>query len=432
MGLRRRLFRPSSLYSISVIVLSLSSLVENIAYGLPLSYFPNYAVSLGAPYAYIGFFTAAFMATSALLSSRFGSLSDRIGRKKLIQAGLLADVFLGTLTGLIGNWIILLLIRALNGVATAAVRPPAEASLIDQVPSERKGEAMGFYLTMSMIGWFIGPLFGGVIQFFSERGLGLRLEDSYRIPFFVDSILALIALALVAWKVEETRGEKIRQMNNVKEEVKLSSKVSFSLKILYVTSVTMGFAVGFIQPVGVFFFDDLFQADPLQIGAIMSISGFAGILCNFYAGRMADKIGRKPIIALGSLSSRLASIVLPFTNNLIQATGVMVFRSMGINVAMPADRALRADLVPAKIRGKLFGRLQAFFNLGMIIGPILGTWLYVLYRYQVFKLTWPTNMVVRGAGVPFFLSAILGLTALTLLLVFVEEPARCVAPNRET
>ena len=54
---------------------------------------------------------------------------------------------------------------------------------------------------------------------------------------------------------------------------------------------------------------------------------------------------------------------------------------MDHNVVMPASRAPGADLVPAKIRGKLLGRPQAFFNLDMIIGPILETGLYDLYRY---------------------------------------------------
>ena len=134
--------RTSKLYSTSVIVLSLSSLVENLAYGLPLAYFPNYAISLGAPVAYVGFFTAAFMLTTALLSERFGGLSDRIGRKRLIEIGLFTDVILGILTGVIQSWVVLLLIRALNGIATAAVSSPAEASLVDQVAKHRRGEAL--------------------------------------------------------------------------------------------------------------------------------------------------------------------------------------------------------------------------------------------------------------------------------------------------
>jgi len=200
--------RRSELYSASVIVLSITSMVENIAGALPMAYFPYYAESLGAEFWFIGVFIAAFMITSAFLSSSFGSLSDRAGRKKLIQAGLLADVFLGTLTGLVPNWQTLLIIRALNGVATAAVRPAAEASLIDQVPKRRKGEALGFFLSLTMVGWFIGPIFGGTIQFLSETTLGLTLENSYRIPYFIDSLLSVIAIGLVAWKGQRDKRRK--------------------------------------------------------------------------------------------------------------------------------------------------------------------------------------------------------------------------------
>lgn len=418
--------RVSKLYSTSVIVLSLSSLIENLAYGLPLAYFPNYAISLGASVAYVGFFTAAFMLTTALLSERFGGLSDRIGRKRLIEIGLFADVILGILTGVIQSWIVLLLIRALNGIATAAVSSPAEASLVDQVPKHRRGEALGFYLTLGIAGWTLGPLFGGTVQHLAQNQLQMELETSYRIPFFVDSLLAAIAMALVAWKVTETRGSsKSSEVSEiVKDDVKLTGWKLLSVRILYFVELTNGFAVGFIAPLAVLFFDDLFNATTLQIGFILTASGSVGLLGNFFAGKLADRIGRKPVIAFGSSSSRLSTLVMPFVFDINSAAVLMVFRSMGHNVAMPASRALRADLVPAKIRGKLFGRLQAFFNLGMIIGPILGTWLYDLYRYEVFRVTWPADFNVRGLGLPFFISGILGLTALALLLIFVKEPPR--------
>ncbi|MFQ6080993.1 MAG: MFS transporter [Candidatus Bathyarchaeia archaeon] len=426
--------RRSEVYSASVIVLSITSLVENIAGTLPASYFPYYATSLGAEIWFIGAFLAAFMVTSAFLSSPLGSLSDRIGRKKLIQAGLLADVFLGTLTGLVPNWQALLILRGLNGVATAAVRPAAEASLVDQVPKRRRGEALGFFLTLTMVGWFIGPVFGGTIQFLSETSLGLTLENSYRIPYFVDSLLSIIAMGLVAWKVKETRGERsdLKRTETAEEDdVELVGWILRSIRVLYVTTLTNGFAVGFIAPVGVLFLGEIFGAVPFQIGAILSISGFVGILCNFFAGKLADKWGRKPVIAIGSLSSRLGSIALPFSSDLWQATGVMALRSLGINVAMPAGRALRADLVPAKIRGKLFGRFTAFFDVGMIAGVLLGPWLYDAFRLQEFMIE-SLNLTIKGAGTPFFISGIMGLTALTILLIFVKEPPRRIKAFEET
>jgi len=417
--------RTSKLYTSSVIILSLASLVENLAYALPMSYFPNYIQFLGASVAYIGLFTAAFTAANATLSQKFGSLSDRIGRKRLIQAGLLTDVVLGTLTGIVWNWAPLLVIRVLNGVATAAVAAPAEASLVDQVPDDRKGEALGFYLTLSMVGFNMGPVFGGAIQFLCNDVLGFGLEWSYRIPFFVDSLLAFIAFFLVWWGVEETRGKSSsKRMVQQEGNLELSKKAMFSLRILYISSLAIGFAVGFIIPITVLYFGDTFNATPLQIGIILSISGFVGLTCNLYAGKISDRVGRKPIIALGNLPSRLSTIALPFAPDLVSAAGITVFRSFGHNVAMPASRALNADLIPEKVRGKLFGRLAAFFSLGAILGPVLSTLLYDAYGSQTFKVPWLGNLVVRGAGIPFFVSSAIGLFSLFLLLAFVEEPKR--------
>ena len=148
-----------------------------------------------------------------------------------------------------------------------------------------------------------------------------------------------------------------------------------------------------------------------------------GIICNFFAGKLADKWGRKLVIAIGSLSSRIASIILPFTSNLIEATAIMAFRSLGINVSMPAGRALRADLVPEKIRGKLFGRFTAVFDMGMISGVLLGPLLFYEFQSENFMVEW-LNLTVRGVGAPFFISGFMGLLALAILLAFVKEPRR--------
>lgn len=416
--------RNSKLYTSSVVVLSLASLVENLAYALPISYFPNYVQLLGASIAYIGFFTAAFTAANATLSQRFGSLSDRIGRKKLIQAGLLADVFLGSFTGLVWNWAPLLGIRILNGVATAAVAAPAEASLVDQVSEKRRGEALGFYLTMSMIGFNLGPVFGGVIQYLCNDVIRTGLEWSYRIPFFVDSVLALVAFFLVRWGVKETRGVDSHKIVQRQMDVKLPRRLRLSLFVLYISQLATGFAVGFIIPIIVLYFGDVFQATSLQIGIVLSLSGFVGLTCNLYAGKISDRVGRKPVIAVGSLPSRLATLFFPFAPDLVSASGITVFRAFGHNVAMPATRALNADLIPENVRGKLMGRLAAFFSLGAILGPILSTLIYDAYSSSTFEIPVFGGIVVRGIGIPFIVSSAIGLFSLFLLLAFVEEPKK--------
>jgi len=72
------------LYSGTVLVLSAVQLIESLATALPLSYFPNYVVGLGATVASVGLFTSSLMLASAIMSPRFGSLSDKYGRKKIM------------------------------------------------------------------------------------------------------------------------------------------------------------------------------------------------------------------------------------------------------------------------------------------------------------------------------------------------------------
>lgn len=89
------------IYNGPILVLGAVQLIESLAIALPLSYFPNYVVSLGASVASVGLFTSSFMIAYALLSPKMGSLIDRYGRKRMIFLGIASDVVLGTLTGLV-------------------------------------------------------------------------------------------------------------------------------------------------------------------------------------------------------------------------------------------------------------------------------------------------------------------------------------------
>jgi len=56
------------------------------------------------------------------------------------------------------------------------------------------------------------------------------------------------------------------------------------------------------------------------------------------------------------------------------------------------------------------------------LGPVLSTWLYDTYRFSTFEVPWLGNLVLRGVGIPFFISGAIGLFSLFLVLAFVEEP----------
>jgi len=410
-------------YSGTVLVLGLIQLIESIAFSIPVSYFPNYAISLGASVASIGLFTSSFMMMMAILSPKVGSLSDAHGRKRFILIGLVGDVILGTLTGLVPSWHWLLLIRVFNGAASAAAMLPAEALLIDSVLPYRRGEASGFVVALGMVGRNIGPVFGGTIQWLSVSN-GFSLVNSYRIPYFVDSALALLAVLLVAWKITEP--ERRSQTRHSSMEDRARVPLSTSIKVLLVTSFASGIGVGFIIPISVLFYNDKFGIEPVEIGLIVSLAGLVGLTASWLSGRISDRVGRKPLIVLGGLSSRILGFTLPFTVRVEHAATVLAGRSLGFNVMMPSMRALRADIVPAESRGRFFGLFATAFTSGSIIGPIVGTYLYSVYRFKILNVG---GFPIPGIGIPFFVNSIIGIITVIMLVLFVEEPKRILKPT---
>ena len=88
------------IYSGPVLVLGIVQLIQSLAFSIPMSYYPNYVIGLGASVASIGLFTSSFMLASAIMSPKIGSLSDRHGRKKIMIVGIIGDIIIGALTGL--------------------------------------------------------------------------------------------------------------------------------------------------------------------------------------------------------------------------------------------------------------------------------------------------------------------------------------------
>ncbi|HKZ93973.1 MAG TPA: MFS transporter [Candidatus Bathyarchaeia archaeon] len=414
------------LYSGDVLVLGAVSFIEALAFSIPFSYFPDYALSLGASVASIGLFTSSFMAASALLSPKIGSVSDKIGRKRIMLWGLFGDVIFGALTGLVPTWHWLLVIRTLNGAVTAAATLPAEALLIDKVPVQRRGEALGFVSSCAIIGRNVGPAFGGSTQFIASQFLDEI--SSYRIPYFVDAAFAVVAVILVAWKITEKTTDTQKQgLSDARmrpdapsspSETKIKVQYSRAFKILLVTAFANGIALGFILPLIALFFQDKFGLEPIMIGSVMTAAGLVGLLASWIAGRISDKLGRKPMIAIGGFSSRFCGFVLPFTGDVGQATLFLSIRSLGFNIFMPAMQGLRADLVPKEVRGRLFGLYNTFFTAGDIVGPIVSTLLYDLYRFTSWNIG---GLSVPGYGIPFYVNSILGIITTAILLVYVQE-----------
>jgi DHA1 family multidrug resistance protein-like MFS transporter len=406
--------RREGTYSRAILILGANQLIETIAFGIPYSYFPQYALSLGASVASIGMFTSSFMLMAAILSPYLGEYSDRFGRKRLMVLGLIGDVIFGAMTGLVPSWEWLLVVRGINGAVTAAATVPSEAMLIDLAPPDKIGEVTGFVMSCGMIGRNIGPLFGGTIQWLSVSS-GLSELDSYRIPYFVDAAFAALSALLIALGIKETRTESAEK--EAKSEKSKGVKIPRPFKILLICAFVTGIGEGFLRPIMALFLSDVFGAEPIEIGLLMSVSGFIALIASWLSGRASDRFGRKIVIGIGGIPARLLGSALALSPDINLVSIFYTLRDFLWRIYNVGLRALRADLAPPEIRGRLFGLYRTFFDVGDIAGPIMATYLYDVYRFETIQIG---GFKVPGYGLPFYVNTVIGLITITILLAFVK------------
>ena len=90
------------------------------------------------------------------------------------------------------------------------------------------------------------------------------------------------------------------------------------------------------------------------------------------AGRLSDRVGRKPFIVTGLLVSGLATAVTGFSTNLPTLVVLSVVAGLGSGTLNPAQQASLADVVGRERNGgPALAAFQMSADTGAIIGPLV-------------------------------------------------------------
>lgn len=400
-----------------------------LGFGLILPLFPLYVKQLGGGGLEVGILMASFMFTRAFLARSFGKLSDRVGRKKVILSGMFLYAVLAFLFTIPDSWIGLILVRILQGTASAMVWPVGEALVVDSAPPSKRSRAISVYIFLTNIGIVAGPLLGGAILFLSRDLMGWSMLTSYKVPFYFTSGVSLLGFLFGLFFLKDVlrpvwNREQMREKEK-KAHLNISPRVRRSLNMLYINSFTEGFSWSMGSVLMVFFMALNFGMDAMEFSILFGISQGVGLLLVIPSGVMSDRNKKKPFVVFGSLWSRLSTIImsvsplLPF--GLPVALVTFAGKDVGRQVAQPATRALQADLVPVRIRGKLIGTIQAISNIGAVVGPIIGGFIWDITKNRTFDIF---VMDLPGYSIPFLLSASMGIIGALLVLRYVHEPKR--------
>jgi len=191
----RSTFRDPTLSAVSQ-----AGLVNNLNDGMAWGLLPLFYASRGLSIAEIGVLAAAYPAVWGLGQIGTGALSDRIGRKGLIVAGMLVQagaIGLIVASAGFGAW---LLAAALLGLGTAMVYPTLLAAVADVADPSWRGAAIGVYRLWRDLGFAAGAILAGI------------LADRAGMPFAIGAVAALTAGSglVVLVRMRETRPAQAR------------------------------------------------------------------------------------------------------------------------------------------------------------------------------------------------------------------------------
>jgi MFS family permease len=131
-------------------------------------------------------------------------------------------------------------------------------------------------------------------------------------------------------------------------------------------------AVGAVLPVLPTYVDGPLGAGKVAVGIVIGSYAITGLLLRPFAGRFADRRGRKPAVLIGSLLMAAGGFLylLPFgVPGLVAARLVL---GAGEGTVFTAGSAWIVDLAPAERRGRVIGLYGLAVWAGLSVGPLFG------------------------------------------------------------
>jgi DHA1 family bicyclomycin/chloramphenicol resistance-like MFS transporter len=230
-----------------------------------------------------------------------GPLSDAIGRRRPVLFALLGFAAASFATTFVNNYEMFFSLRAAQGFFAACAAVVANAMLRDLYQGLQLIKAIARSMLLMGTTWFLGPIFGSVLQSFTDwRGLGTLL-----------AIAALVLLAIVFWKLPDTMTFEDRTKTTAKDVVMgfgrlLRDRVFLGLVMIQMTiSITL---YGYLN-ISTFIYDNVFGIGALQVGFILATNSAASYF-GVQIGAVLSRKFKPQFVLLGTLILGLAAGVM--------------------------------------------------------------------------------------------------------------------------
>jgi predicted MFS family arabinose efflux permease len=335
---------------------------------------PRIGEALVVPEALLGTLVTVYAVMLSVFALMMGPVSDRIGRRRMLLYGCAAMSVALLLHAFAFSFGALLVLRAVTGAAAGMLSGAAVSYVGDYFPYERRGWANGWIMSGIAFGQIAGIPLGTILA---------DLGD-FRWPFLMFGVTMAGATLLIARFVPQpdvrlsTGVLSLRRV--VRDYVAMLRRPILLVACLTYFSMFLGIGLYVIymptwleQEVGFL---------PAQIAVLFLVGGLANVITGPIAGRLSDRVGRKPLVVTSSVALAVLMVATTFVVQSI-VVGYVLFGLAMITIGMRISplQSLLSALVPDHRRGTLMSMAVATGQVGIGIGSAVAGITYLGFGY---------------------------------------------------
>ena len=368
---------------------------------------PLFAAALGAGPEGIGLAVGISTVTGIIFKMPSGAISDIIGRRRTMLAGLIVFGLMPFAYLFITQYHALLVVRFLHGLATAIYGPVAMAVVAD-VAGRRKGELLSWFSSVCIAGTLLGAPIGGYVLFLLG-GKGIASLGAFRVVFLLSGIAGAAALALGIFTLRngdkpaagKGLAERLHLFARGIREVVADKRVLMTSAMEGIQNISMGALEAFLPVYAV----SVAGLNVFEAGLLWGVQIVVMFLAKPIMGKVSDRWGRRPLIVVGMFLCAVPMAIIPQLTGFIPLMIAGSFFGLGEAFVTSSSAALVADYCQARHYGAAMGTFGTIFDVGHAAGPIV------------------TGLLVAslGYGPAFIIVAALLVASVPLFLVMVRE-----------